>query len=335
MIWWPGGGSCVRSDSRRCTGWGVAGRSRQHNVQEPQLDVGEPARRPSRPSRVGRVTVLMVSPLQPVAVWKARCSAATGLSTRNRSSMRAGSTRDRDRGLTSNWTTPARRAAGRFRAHGSRQRRRFGVGTGRGQTQFAMAHLGPRHAPGARRARGAARFAPLAHAVVISTPVGGAGAQGLKQLRPLARQRVMLGAHAPRPGPEQLEEIGLPIHDADHPRLAAHRRRRLLAANRRSNAASCWSCLAPTPRGVPRPPAVARHPRRIETATQHPQRQPLAIDRQGQADAGRASSKPAPDEAQALAGARKVQVRRIHSTVCWPRIRCTVRRGAAPECARA
>ena len=120
---------------------------------------------------------------------------------------------------------------------------------------------------------------------------------------------------------EQLEEIGLPIHDADHPRLAAHRRRRLL---------DIAQTVGPTPhlaglvwrqrrggfRVLRRLPATRR---RIETATQHPQRQPLAIDRQGQMQmqAERLRSRlVAPDDAQTLAvGARrKAEVRPVLDT---------------------
>ena len=238
---------------------------------------------------------------------------------------------DMDFGLLLEVAHQTRRTRRRCHAHHQyRDRLAPDGGAGRGQTQLAMAHFGPRHAPGARRARGAARFAPLAHAVDLDldVPVGGAGAQGLKQLRgALGETAVMLGAHEhldPVQAAllvEQLEEIGLPIHDADHPRLAAHRRRRLL---------DIAQTVGPTPhlaglvwrqrrggfRVLRRLPATRR---RIETATQHPQRQPLAIDRQGQMQmqAERLRSRlVAPDEAQALAvGARrKVQVRPILDT---------------------
>ena len=131
---------------------------------------------------------------------------------------------------------------------------------------------------------------------------------------------------------EHREAIRLPVHDAEHPRLAAQRRRRPVDVAQPVDPAPRLGgrllrrlggflrrlggrLLRRRRRWLVRQPRRAAR-RRLETAAQHAQRQTRAIDRQGQMQmqAERLRDRlVAPDDAQPLAvGARrKVQIRPV------------------------
>ena len=190
-----------------------------------------------------------------------------------------------------------------------------------------MAHLGPRHPPGARRAGlPAVRLAPRAQAVDLDldVPVGGAGAHGGEQLRgALGETAVMVGAHQHfHPVQtallvEHREAIRLPVHDAEHSGLAAQRRRRPVDVAQAVDPAPRLGgrLLRRRRRWLVRRARRAAG-RRGETAAQHAQRQTRAIDRQGQMQmqAERLRGRlVAPDDAQPLAvrARRKIQIRPV------------------------
>ena len=184
---------------------------------------------------------------------------------------------------------------------------------------LAMAHLGPRHPPGARRAGlPAAGFAPRAQPVDLDldVPVGGAGAHGGEQLRgALGETAVMVGAHQHfHPVQtallvEHREAIRLPVHDADAPASCGSTPPppgRCRAARRPS--AASWGPSPAPPSGLswavggrlvalrrggssarerPRRPAAPRN-RSAARPAADPRHRPPGSD----ADAGRASSRP-------------------------------------------
>ena len=152
----------------------------------------------------------------------------------------------------------------------------------------------PRRAAGARRAALlAARLAPLAHAVDLDldVPVAAPARRVSNSFGRPWRD----GGHAGRARAppavqaalrvEQLEEISLPIHDADHPRLAAQGRRRLLDVAQTVEpalhlvAGLVWQQRR-TGRRVLRRLLLDR--RRIETRSAAPPAAAPPIDRQGQ-----------------------------------------------------